>query len=142
MNSEHWLGALLHANDELVTALMTFEQLDRSIESDSDSDDEMAHQAHLYRRKQPGSPFTSSSLIYLVATEKNKGSDVAQQLAGLNLLTSGPVQPPRPAQAPQPANPEEEEEEDDDENNPFADSNAVSTPAFEKPEPRWCVVCI
>lgn len=53
MNSEHWLGALLHANDELVTALMTFEQLDRSIESDSDSDDEMAHQAHLYRRNPP-----------------------------------------------------------------------------------------
>lgn len=51
MNSEQWLGALLHANDELVTALMTFEQLDRSIDADSDSDDEIAHQAHIYRRK-------------------------------------------------------------------------------------------
>jgi len=49
VNSEQWLGTLLHANDELVTALMTFEQLDRSIDADSDSDDEMAQQAHIYR---------------------------------------------------------------------------------------------
>lgn len=53
VNSEQWLGTLLHANDELVTALMTFEQLDRSIDADSDSDDEMAHQAHLYRCSLP-----------------------------------------------------------------------------------------
>ena len=51
VESEQWLGALLHANDELVTALMTFEQLDSSIDADSDSDDEMAEQAHLYRSK-------------------------------------------------------------------------------------------
>ena len=49
MEAEQWLGALLHANDELVTALLTFEQLDRSIDADSDSDDEVAEQAHRYR---------------------------------------------------------------------------------------------
>lgn len=49
VESEQWLGSLLHANDELVTALMTFEQLDRSIDADSDSDDDVAEQAHLYR---------------------------------------------------------------------------------------------
>lgn len=49
MESEQWLGGLLHANDELVQALMTYEQLDRSIDADSDSDDEMAAQAHAYR---------------------------------------------------------------------------------------------
>ncbi|KAJ6781168.1 hypothetical protein PWT90_10939 [Aphanocladium album] len=46
---EQWLGGLLHANDELVHALMTYEQLDQSIDADSDSDDEIAEQAHLYR---------------------------------------------------------------------------------------------
>lgn len=51
VDSEQWLGSLLHANDELVTALMTFEQLDRSIDADSDSDDDIAEQAHLYRSK-------------------------------------------------------------------------------------------
>ncbi len=30
---------------------MTFEQLDRSIDADSDSEDELAEQAHLYRSK-------------------------------------------------------------------------------------------
>lgn len=51
VESEQWLGGLLHANDELVLALMTFEQLDRSIDADSDSDDDVAEQAHLYRSK-------------------------------------------------------------------------------------------
>lgn len=51
VESEQWLGSLLHANDELVMALMTFEQLDRSIDADSDSDDELAEQAHMYRSR-------------------------------------------------------------------------------------------
>lgn len=38
-------------------ALMTFEQLDRSIDADSDSDDELAEQAHMYRSTpRPPSP--------------------------------------------------------------------------------------
>ncbi|GAB0138317.1 hypothetical protein EsDP_00006553 [Epichloe bromicola] len=49
VESEQWLGSLLHANDELVHALMAFEQLDQSIEADSDSDDELTEQAHRYR---------------------------------------------------------------------------------------------
>lgn len=53
IEAEEWLGALIQANDLLVTALMTFEQLDRSIDADSDSDDELAEQAHAYRSKQP-----------------------------------------------------------------------------------------
>lgn len=32
-------------------ALMTYEQLDRSIDADSDSEDELAEQVHLYRSK-------------------------------------------------------------------------------------------
>lgn len=79
------------------------------------------------------------ALIFLVATDKNK-EDASQQLAGLNIGTPSPapevrpVQPPRP---PQPPPPVEFEEEEDDEDNPFADSNAVATPAYEKSEPRW-----
>lgn len=49
VETEEWLGALIQANDQLVTSLMTFEQLDRSIDADSDSDDELAEQAHAYR---------------------------------------------------------------------------------------------
>jgi hypothetical protein len=80
-------------------------------------------------------------LTSLVATDKNK-DDAAQQLAGLKIGTPSPVpevrpvQPPRPSQPPPPVDVDEEE---DDEDNPFADSNAVVTPAYEKPEPRWWV---
>lgn len=46
---EQWLGSLLHANDELILALLTYEQLDHSVDADSDSEDELAEQAHLWR---------------------------------------------------------------------------------------------
>lgn len=49
VDSEQWLGSLLNANDALVHSLMSFEQLDCSIDADSDSDDELAEQAHAYR---------------------------------------------------------------------------------------------
>lgn len=143
VESEQWLGGLLHANDELVTALMTFEQLDRSIDADSDSDDELAEQAHLYRLiaekgKAPGSP-----------------TEPAAEMAGLSI--SPPPQPPRPAAPPRPsarskpssASPppralpprdvsdDEDDIEDEDEDDPFADRNAVVTPKVERGEPRW-----
>ncbi|KAK4190995.1 hypothetical protein QBC35DRAFT_512952 [Podospora australis] len=128
VESEQWLGSLLHANDELVTALMTFEQLDRSIDADSDSDDDLAEQAHLYRMatekvkgKEPGSPTSPSSPI-----------------AGMAGLSLGSPQsprrepPPRPSAATKPSmlsprrvEPSDDEDEDDDDDNPFADRNAV-----------------
>ncbi|PMD18831.1 VHS domain-containing protein [Hyaloscypha hepaticicola] len=130
VESEQWLGALLHANDELVTALMTFEQLDRSIDADSDSDDELAQQQHMYK----------------VMSGKGKEQDTANQLAGLHISGKSPSPetrpppPPRPVQQP----PEEEEDEDDfeeeDENDPFADRNAVTTPKVERSEPVWRIV--
>ncbi|KAK3904770.1 hypothetical protein C8A05DRAFT_42199 [Staphylotrichum tortipilum] len=128
VESEQWLGGLLHANDELVTALMTFEQLDRSIDADSDSDDELAQQAHLYRmatekakEKSPSSPPPTSPV---------------PALAGLSISSSSsrPPPPPRPSAATKPvmmpqrrvvSDDEEEEEEEEDDENPFADRNAV-----------------
>ncbi|GKT44222.1 protein lsb5 [Colletotrichum spaethianum] len=142
VESEEWLGSLLRANDELVTALMTFEQLDRSIDADSDSDDELAEQAHIYR----------------MATEKAKQSmsPPPPDVSGLSIShtpSPRPPPPPRPVPmsrpsppipAPAPAKPprrpvqqvqpDSEEEDDDD---PFADKNALETPATERPEPRW-----
>jgi len=47
--AQGWVGPLLDANDKLVDALLTFENLDKSIDADSDSDDEIAAQAHLYK---------------------------------------------------------------------------------------------
>ncbi|KJR80894.1 VHS domain protein [Sporothrix schenckii 1099-18] len=114
VNSEEYLGSLLHANDELVTALMLFEQLDRSIDADSDSDDDLAEQAHRYRMIQEQ-----------VAKDKESGSTPASptsasaavpDFASLNLgdATSGrsskrnsgvPSPPALPQQAPRPPAP-------------------------------------
>ncbi|KAI0120495.1 hypothetical protein F4776DRAFT_632808 [Hypoxylon sp. NC0597] len=141
VEDEQWLGGLLHANDELVVALMTYEQLDRSIDADSDSEDELAEQAHLYRmatekHNQAMSPTSPSSPV----------SDMAH----LSINPSPPprpVPPPRPSAASKPtistrpAPPPDSDEEDDyadeDENDPFADRNAVVTPKVERGEPNW-----
>lgn len=79
----------------------------------------------------------------LVVSEKGKGTDTANQLAGLHIggkspeTEARPPPPPRPAQQP----PEEDDDEDDfeeeDENDPFADRNAVTTPKVERGEPVW-----
>jgi hypothetical protein len=143
VETEQWLGALITANDALVTSLMTFEQLDRSIDADSDSDDELAEQAHAYRMLQ------EQQLKRDVAVSDG----VAKDLAGLRLETEErpPVAPPRPGQAPEaaaaPGGLTQEElealsdyvssdEEVEDENNPFGDTNAVHTPS-ERKEPTW-----
>ncbi|KFY45005.1 hypothetical protein V495_03147 [Pseudogymnoascus sp. VKM F-4514 (FW-929)] len=128
VESEEWLGALIQANDQLVTSLMTFEQLDSSIDADSDSDDELAEQAHAYRMLQ----------------EKGKSVDgAASELAGLKLGSgsaspAAPVAPPRPAAPPVVDNYDSVEEEDDD--NPFGDANALESPALERDEPKWRAV--
>ncbi|KAM7192921.1 hypothetical protein V8F33_008109 [Rhypophila sp. PSN 637] len=144
VESEEFLGSLLEANDQLTHALLTFEQLDTSIDADSDSDDDLAEQAHLYR----------------MATEKAKGKEVASPtspgapvsgMAGLNLNSEGPAPPkpprrpsapPRPSAAkpvltspstrPRQYPPSDEESEaednDDEDDNPFSDQNAVVNP--------------
>ncbi|KFY61027.1 hypothetical protein V496_05190 [Pseudogymnoascus sp. VKM F-4515 (FW-2607)] len=124
VEAEEWLGALIQANDQLVTSLMTFEQLDSSIDADSDSDDELAEQAHAYRMIQ----------------EKGKSVDgTAAELAGLKLgqgsASPAPVAPPRPVAQPVADGYDSVEEEDDD--NPFGDANALESPALERDEPKW-----
>ncbi|KAK4043116.1 hypothetical protein C8A01DRAFT_32757 [Parachaetomium inaequale] len=147
VESEQWLGSLLNANDALVTALMTFEQLDRSIDADSDSDDELAEQAHLYRMaiekqkgKEPSSPTTSPPPPVAGLAGLYLGSPQGQQEQQPLSSPSRPPPPPRPSAATKPAmfsprlaaaaaapdSDAEQEEEDEDEENPFADRNAVS----------------
>ncbi|KAL1850114.1 hypothetical protein VTK73DRAFT_9750 [Phialemonium thermophilum] len=155
VESEQWLGSLLHANDELVTALMTFEQLDRSIDADSDSDDDVAEQAHLYRMateraakgKDPASP---------TADDFSSSPPPTSGIANLNISGGRPPSPPAPPRPPRPSAlskpplpasprpaPAENESDggenvdDEDENDPFADRNAVVTPKVERGEPRW-----
>ncbi|SPJ72497.1 related to LSB5 - possible role in the regulation of actin cytoskeletal organization [Fusarium torulosum] len=144
VEEEQWLGGLLHANDELVHALMSFEQFDRSIDADSDSDDELAEQAHLYRMatikgkeamaKASGQSPTSSQppdLSELNISHSPAHSAPPRPPPMLKPHSNPPPQPPRPAVV---SSVPAEEEDDDD---PFGDSHALDTPQHERDQPRW-----
>ncbi|KIX05765.1 uncharacterized protein Z518_03737 [Rhinocladiella mackenziei CBS 650.93] len=131
VETEEFLGGLIHANEELVTALMAFEVLDKSIDDDSDSELEEAQ--HLSRQAAKG--------------EQSAARDAEKMIAGLSI--SSPPKPPRPAPGhismppPRPASnaknwrskqiesdseSETDMEDEDDPDDPFGDKNAMKTP--------------
>ncbi|KAG9246628.1 VHS domain protein [Calycina marina] len=119
-----WIGPLLDANDKLVEALVTYENLDKSIDADSDSDDEIVAQAHMYK----------------MSDNKGKENELAPKLGVHEALQIAPAsfkQQMPPAQSPRSVAPPAEDKVDEDENDPFGDSNAVETPATERGEPDW-----
>lgn len=98
VESEQYIGSLLNANDELVKALMAYEIMDKSIDDDSDSENE-------------DSGLPSSSMAGLSMEEAPPAKPPRPM--------SIPM-PPAPAPSKQPqAEPEEGEDEDD----PFGDSH-------------------
>lgn len=111
INDEAYLGSLLAANEELVTALMSFEVMERGVDDD-DSDSEVESGSGGAERWKP--------------YDEN---EIDSSMAGLSLKTSTPpAKPPRPDTGKvkgkgKAAESESEEEEDDD--NPFGDKNAV-----------------
>lgn len=136
VESEQWIGSLIHANDELVAALMAFEVLDKSVEDDSDSEDDLMNGGIGSAAKTPGH------------------KDAEEAFAGLTLGAANvPTRPPRPGmtiampfangKGKQEDSEEEEFEhdsdelEEEDEDNPFADRNAVHTPKVERPGMTW-----
>ncbi|OJJ45302.1 hypothetical protein ASPZODRAFT_133946 [Penicilliopsis zonata CBS 506.65] len=113
IESEEFLGSLIHANEELVTALTAFEVLDKSVDYDSDSDQDVLEGKWPYREQ-----------------------DIRESFSGLAVNPPKPPRPPRPANLSisslasrhrvYPSDSESEsEEEDDDENNPFGDRNEI-----------------
>ncbi|KAI4925442.1 hypothetical protein J4E85_007321 [Alternaria conjuncta] len=109
VESEQYIGGLLNANDELVKGLMAFELMDKSIDDDSDSDN-----------------------------EEGNVSAAEAAMANMGINESAPPKPPRPTSIPMPpqrVEPDSEPEEDEDD--PFGDSNAVKTPFAEKGQPTW-----
>lgn len=128
IESEEFLGGLIHANEELVTALMAFEVLDKSVDYDSDSDDDVL--SGNWRSK------------------LELDNEMNQDFNGLSINPPKPPRPSRPTSLPvasssQPtrrifeSESETESEEDDDEDNPFGDRNAIMTSAAEKPSYTW-----
>ena len=114
VESEQWLGSLLHANDELVNALMSFEVLDKSVEDDSDSEAEANEGDESDRDNDPAdntrNHFAGLTIDKPSANGKMKAKD---------------------------SDDDSDEVDDGDEDNPFADSNAVHTPGEERLAPTW-----
>ncbi|VUC19995.1 unnamed protein product [Clonostachys rosea] len=151
VEQEEWLGSLLNANDALVHSLMSFEQMDRSIDADSDSDDELAEQAHMYRRyANKATKVMTEKASQFGKAPASPTSSQPPDLGGLS-LNAAPGAPPRPSattkphsspprQPPRPVPVQEdfaEDDDDDDEDNPFGDRNVIETPSLERGPPRW-----
>ncbi|KAJ5646923.1 hypothetical protein N7490_003295 [Penicillium lividum] len=111
IESEEFLGGLIHANEELVEALMSFEVLDKSVDYDSDSDDDVL-----------GGNWRSKAELE---------DEMSQDFNGLSV---NPPKPPRPTTLStlQDLESESEESEEDDENNPFGDRNEINSTIIEK----------
>jgi len=126
---EQYLGSLLNANDALVHALMSFEQMDHSIDADSDSDDELAEQAHMYKMIQENQ--ANQQVPDVGNLSLNSRAPPPRPPATTKPGAPPPPKPPRPGTQPEP------ESEPEDDNDPFGDKNIVETPAVERTEPKW-----
>lgn len=136
VESEQWLGSLIHANDELVAALMAFEVLDKSVEDDSDSEDEsrdgaISSAAKISGQKDAEEAFRGLSL---------GGGSVPSKAHRPGMTIAMPSTNGKGKQ--EDSNEYEEEEgpddlDEEDEDNPFADRNAVHTPKLERPGMSW-----
>lgn len=134
IESEEFLGGLIHANEELVDALMAFEVLDTSVDYDSDSDEDVM--SGNWRSKAE------------IEEEMNQG------FSGLSINPPKPPRPGRPTTLPVASSSQhtrqifesesetESEPEPEDENNPFGDSNAIKTPAVEQTGYTWYVTVL
>ncbi|KAJ5759468.1 hypothetical protein N7520_006624 [Penicillium odoratum] len=111
IETEEFLGGLIHANEELVEALMSFEVLDKSVDYDSDSDDDV-----------------------LGGNWRSKAELEDEMSQNFNGLSVNPPKPPRPTALStlQDLESESEESEEDDEDNPFGDRNEINSTIVEK----------
>lgn len=128
VESEEYLGSLIHANEELVNALMTFEVLDKSVDYDSDSDQDVLESGW---------------------TPDRDDRDLNDSFAGLVVNPPKPPRPTRPLSISVPtpiasssrrrtySDSESDADDDDDEDNPFGDRNAIRTPGVETFGRSW-----
>jgi hypothetical protein len=123
VESEQWLGSLIHANEELVNALMAFEVLDKSVEDDSDSEDDEWNDDHPTTVKDPGQRDAAEAFAGL---RFDHGTASAKQSRpGMSIPMPPSNVKGRLEESEESSEEEEDEVEEEDENDPFADRNAV-----------------
>ena len=145
VESDDFLGGLIHANEELVNALMAFEVLDKSVDDDSDS--EMEEATHLARAaaqvgrgSRSGTGTSSPPAPAAPMAGLTLQSPKMRSRPGLGAIAMPRSEPWIAAGKGKTMNQEstsESEEEDDDEDNPFGDRNATATPSTEKQGYTW-----
>ena len=137
VTDENYLGALLQANDQVAEATRLYEQLDRSFDYDSDSEDYNTPARGAAKSRMPASPPATRATLSSSATR--------QEMASLSLNDEeSPGPPTRPPTIPTVAVDHANDckgktrhkatpaDEDEDDNDPFADRNEVNTPRVEK----------
>lgn len=114
VESEQWIGSLLNANDDLVKALIAFEVADKSVDDDSDSDEETemvndAHRGLVLRSKLEQQHTTDDNSSHSHHGQGRPQPPSAPQSRRTSLADKGaappPPKPPRPSQLP-PAEPQ------------------------------------
>lgn len=117
VESEQWLGSLIHANEELVDAIVLFKAMDKPIEEDSDSEG--------WNDIEEGS------------------SSVSRRMGAMSMgdrPEDRPTLPSRPPPLPKGKSTyqdDDDEEEDDDEDNPFSNRNRIDDAPAEKAGLHW-----
>ncbi|KAF3492401.1 VHS domain-containing protein [Arthroderma uncinatum] len=112
IDDDDYLGILIHNHEELVNALLAFEVMDKSVDDDSDSEEESAIQpSESPHRNNQTSPPAKPPRPQADPSLQDKYKDLESE--------------------------SEQSEDDDDIDNPFGDRNAISTPALEKPGMTW-----
>lgn len=120
VETDEFLGGLIHANDELVNALIAFEVLDKSVDYDSDSEDDFNFNEYGHNSGADGGMSTHFAGLK-IEPSKSRPSEIS---SSRNDLESESEQ-------------SEDYDDDDDADNPFGDRNAIRTPAVEKAAPTW-----
>ncbi|KAI9810111.1 MAG: putative actin patch assembly and actin polymerization protein [Phylliscum demangeonii] len=125
VESEQWLGSLIHANEELVNALRTLEVLDKSLDDDSDSDSEPGPDpghADIHLHEHPNANVARSfARMRLAANANNHNNNDAPPKGKARARED------RHAAAAAADNDDgvDDDDDDDDADNPFADRNAI-----------------
>ena len=125
VESEQWLGSLIHANDELINALMAFEILDKSVDDDSDSEDEWNSDSH--------GPADDTQVKH---TQQTFAGLTLDRPTAQHSASNGKA---KAANASDSDDNEGSDAEEEDEDDPFADRNAVYEPKTDRPGMTWYV---
>ncbi|KAI4138956.1 MAG: hypothetical protein L6R39_006525 [Caloplaca ligustica] len=139
VESEQWLGSLIHANEALVEALMAFEVLDKDLEDDSDSE---AGSGEEEEEEEEVNEWDSDEAAEEAKSKRKKGKGSMQQgFAGLSLGNRMPAAKPPEVTINGRRKGDESasdgDEDGDEEDDPFGDINAVHTPKEERPGMSW-----